>query len=436
MDLSNVQLPPPGNWQDFERLSRDLYAALWRDPHAQRNGRQGQPQHGVDIYGRWGESYAGVQCKGKEMHFGGSVTPAELEEEVEKARSFSPRIEWFTLVTTARSDQNIQQHARQLTERHKKLGLFGVEVMSWDEVQARLAHFPDVVRTHYPQFFQVSRAPAIYGEDTTVFGGSQSDWILQRGADCFGQSTVYIGTELPEHGTFEVAVVIPNVSDYVADRRFLRLVTNRGTNRWSGWSLWMNSQTLCAHEVQPYVNDDAWEARIILSNSAPNWTYNVIEFWRAWPLGRFYQRRALWEDGFMPPVQLPEAPGTNAPGRYLDPVLQILHVAEALEAGIRLANVLQKGPTPEKIHFGFRWSGLRNRVLLSRLCSGRFSFDRLQCVTDSIPGHCYIHASADLHQIPRFTHDVTGRLFRGFTGFTFDTIEVERLVEEFFDGSR
>ncbi len=42
--------PPPANWQDFE----DLCLKLWRPRliDAKKNGRSGQPQAGVDIFGR------------------------------------------------------------------------------------------------------------------------------------------------------------------------------------------------------------------------------------------------------------------------------------------------------------------------------------------------------------------------------------------------
>ena len=46
------QLPPPRNWQDFEDLCFDLFKRIWNDPYARPNGRSGQPQAGVDIYGQ------------------------------------------------------------------------------------------------------------------------------------------------------------------------------------------------------------------------------------------------------------------------------------------------------------------------------------------------------------------------------------------------
>lgn len=54
---------PPDRWQDFE----DLCLQLWRPRliDAKKHGRQGQPQAGVDVFGRDPKTGArwGVQCK-------------------------------------------------------------------------------------------------------------------------------------------------------------------------------------------------------------------------------------------------------------------------------------------------------------------------------------------------------------------------------------
>ena len=91
-DLTNVQLNPPSNWQDFERLCQGLWKEIWGDPNTQRHGRAGQSQAGVDVFGLpKGElKHAGVQCKGKDGRYGGQVTEDELKDEVNKAKSLGP----------------------------------------------------------------------------------------------------------------------------------------------------------------------------------------------------------------------------------------------------------------------------------------------------------------------------------------------------------
>ncbi len=44
-------LPKPQNWQDFETLCKKLWGEIWDCPEIKKNGRQGQSQNGVDVYG-------------------------------------------------------------------------------------------------------------------------------------------------------------------------------------------------------------------------------------------------------------------------------------------------------------------------------------------------------------------------------------------------
>ena len=66
--IAPTQIRKPENWQDFEKLCKKLWGEIWNCPDTiKRNGRLGQSQRGVDVYGiPKGEShYYGIQCKGK-----------------------------------------------------------------------------------------------------------------------------------------------------------------------------------------------------------------------------------------------------------------------------------------------------------------------------------------------------------------------------------
>src|SRR5258708_39773073 len=111
-DFSSVSISRPTDWQDFERNTRLLFEYSLGDPHTQNNGRQGQAQHGVDVYGRRGGGngpLVGVQCKGKDADYGGEVTETELRAEVKKSETFKPPLKEFNLVTTAPDDAKIQE---------------------------------------------------------------------------------------------------------------------------------------------------------------------------------------------------------------------------------------------------------------------------------------------------------------------------------------
>ncbi len=51
MDFLDKQVAPPMSWAKFEDLCRSLFANIWEDQLAQKNGRAGQSQYGVDVYG-------------------------------------------------------------------------------------------------------------------------------------------------------------------------------------------------------------------------------------------------------------------------------------------------------------------------------------------------------------------------------------------------
>ena len=150
--LSSSQILPPSNWQDFESLCRDLWRELWNDPNAQKHGRQGQPQHGVDVFGRPGEGleWAGVQCKLKSQITGSRLTRGEIEAEVKKAHSFNPALSSLTIATTAPEDTKTQEAARLITEGQLAEGSFPVTVKAWDEISEELTDYPELLEKHYP----------------------------------------------------------------------------------------------------------------------------------------------------------------------------------------------------------------------------------------------------------------------------------------------
>ncbi len=151
MPLSSYHLPAPADWQAFERLNRDLFSAVWNDPRAQANGRAGQAQAGVDVFGTNSRTggLEGVQCKGKDARYGNAVTIDELQAEVKKALTFKPALTHYYLVTSGETDVKVQEEARSITESHIQNGLFGVDVYSWDQLLGLLQDHRKVARKHF-----------------------------------------------------------------------------------------------------------------------------------------------------------------------------------------------------------------------------------------------------------------------------------------------
>lgn len=147
----DIRLPIPKNWQDFESICHRLWTEIWNDPNSQKNGRQGQPQAGVDIFGKpiYTSSYQGVQCKDKDERLGSKLTTTELIKECNKAISFNPNLLNYTLATTASREEEIQEFYRKLNEDRKFP--FEVNVWSWDDIEAEIAYRPMIFNHYYPQ---------------------------------------------------------------------------------------------------------------------------------------------------------------------------------------------------------------------------------------------------------------------------------------------
>ena len=156
---------PPQSWEEFESLCADVYSRVWKT-QLKKHGRQGQPQGGVDVYGQPdGKNYFGIQCKKKRKWPPQDLTTDDIDEEVEKAKTWEPGLERYFIATTAPNDEKVQAHARELTETHRKKKLFSVEVLSWDEITRELASYFEILNKYYPQLFpnvapQIEAIPA------------------------------------------------------------------------------------------------------------------------------------------------------------------------------------------------------------------------------------------------------------------------------------
>ena len=152
METSDWQIPPPKDWEMFERHMRDLFEAHWH-ARTEAHGRAGQPQHGVDIYGQpnGGTDYHGVQCKCRDAQADDTLTKPQLLDEVRKARSFRPTLHCFILATTGKRDARIQRAVRDLNAgKGKARPPFSVGVMFWDDIGALYDQHPDISEQHYP----------------------------------------------------------------------------------------------------------------------------------------------------------------------------------------------------------------------------------------------------------------------------------------------
>lgn len=130
------QLRKPENWPDFENLCKKLWGEIWKCPEIKKNGRSGQAQHGIDVYGiPFGEDkYYGIQCKGKDDYTNSTLTTKEIDKEIKLAFEFQPSLKKMYFATTANKDSKIEEYVRKKNIEHIQSGLFEVHLYSWEDI--------------------------------------------------------------------------------------------------------------------------------------------------------------------------------------------------------------------------------------------------------------------------------------------------------------
>jgi len=130
---STSDLPKPKYWDDFEDITWEIYKRKWHDNHAQKHGRSGQAQNGIDIYGQEKSSgkYIGVQCK---RYKDKKLTQKIIKEEIVKAECFSPQLSEYIIATTASRDTKLQDFVRSLNEERVSENKFPVYIVFWEDI--------------------------------------------------------------------------------------------------------------------------------------------------------------------------------------------------------------------------------------------------------------------------------------------------------------
>ncbi len=136
-----IKIPEIIDDKKFENLILDLYKRIY--DRVQKNGREGQKQNGVDVFGYNNGELVGIQCKVKskadfkDRKFKNCFI-REIKEEVEKAKCFSNKLSLFIVMTTAPRDTDIQRLVIELDNFAYKNYGFNVGVKFWDDISYML----------------------------------------------------------------------------------------------------------------------------------------------------------------------------------------------------------------------------------------------------------------------------------------------------------
>jgi hypothetical protein len=146
--IQGLDLPQPKNWQDFETIVCDAMSQRWKSVNLQKNGRPGQKQTGIDIYGPDDIGRrVGIQCK----LYKGPLKLQTIAKEITAAESFDGPLSTLFVATTADHDAKLQQEVRLLSDKRVATDKFAVALLFWDDIVSSLLLNAAVFRAHYPQ---------------------------------------------------------------------------------------------------------------------------------------------------------------------------------------------------------------------------------------------------------------------------------------------
>lgn len=150
--ISNSHIPPPKSWEEFEDITLSAAKLRWKSTEFFGNGRKGQRQDGVDVFGTTPDKQlVGVQCKNSI----GGLAESLVIQEIDNAESFQPALNALYIATTAPRDAPLQASVRKISADRRASGKFSVDLLFWDDIAGDLASDEQVFFRHYPQFSPV-----------------------------------------------------------------------------------------------------------------------------------------------------------------------------------------------------------------------------------------------------------------------------------------
>ncbi|WP_437854726.1 tetratricopeptide repeat protein [Sorangium sp. So ce363] len=132
--MSKYRYPQPANEDAFEEFCLALVKDVWARPNLQRYGHRGERQYGIDLLDQSGQPpLLAVQCKHHDPTK--TLPPKELEDEINKALTFSDPIGDYLVLTTAKKSTHTQDKVRKLNAAHSAVGPFKIHLLTWDELE-------------------------------------------------------------------------------------------------------------------------------------------------------------------------------------------------------------------------------------------------------------------------------------------------------------
>jgi hypothetical protein len=268
-----------------------------------------------------------------------------------------------------------------------------------------------------------------------ALGGAGTTWpaalreramaLLGEGSDRF-KNALEARTLNPEEqkladaGSWSVALAInPPRTDKLPDQVF-RSTLASSNPRYTGWPVWLDSSGFTDESARPKVLDKAWEALIV----SPAHAAGHLDCLRLDPKGEFYLRRNLQDD----------TTDKVKPFTYLDPVLVIIRVAEAIAVGLSFAKALGWEPEPTRLGYAFRWTKLKGRCLASWANRQAYlSADYGPAHEDEVTSYIELSLDTPITAISPAVDQATQDLFVLFDGFRMPVTSIEHWVQRLIE---
>ncbi|KVR05632.1 hypothetical protein WK11_12465 [Burkholderia ubonensis] len=247
----------------------------------------------------------------------------------------------------------------------------------------------------------------------------QLENVLGEGLGRFHTLVKERNLELPPHGTWEVALIIDGQFQAPALGEFANLLSASNPS-YTGWPVWLSSRQFSDKDQRPYIMEGAWET-LIVNNPA---VFPALDFMRQDPTGRFYLYRAL-EDDITSSSRAPK------PMVFLDGILPMLRVGEAIAVGIAFATALH-ADEQAKLEFMFRWKGLKDRVLTSWANPARYITPRAT-KQDSVTSTVTVPIDTPPSALAEYVKMAIQPLYEVFDGFTLPGSVVDELTQKLLE---
>jgi len=246
---------------------------------------------------------------------------------------------------------------------------------------------------------------------------------LQESAERYSTVVTEREVQLPPHGAWEVGLLFlgDDTPSHSANQNFLNLL-NASNPRYTGWPIWLDSRNASDESARPYPFENTWEAFIDIR--IPNWAHQ-IDFMRLGSQGQFYLRQAFYED-----MQEQDELAPLEPMKYLDFTLPIKGVAEATAVGIAFAKAMGYDPEKAQLAFGFRWTKLNGRELISYVEPGRYLRPGGPAYQDEVSVFVEVPLETPLSALGEYVNQAVKPLFEIFNGFELSQDVMEDLTRK------